>query len=405
MKSKILVVRLLGLMMIAVLTSDVEAANHVNQAARDDLGTALRHVREADIFDSSRDLDSAGSPLGRLSGALFLDDQRLLIADGMNAELHLVDLSARQAETIGRRGEGPGEFRLLTDVKRTFDGFAVLDLMSARITRFALTGDVLDTWKYNPAWFSRPNATPVAFLSDGAIIFRDGEEVANRHGPFREKIQYKKVESNGITSILANAQGSEYWGHANGFEPVIFGHLLMDAQVGDQVVILQTDLKATKLLDGFGRIVDELALGTGKKTSETQVEMIREGMRDGLRNRMERARRRGSALFFELAEARLDRVHDVPANKTAPAVDDLFVDLDGRIWLRFYVMPDDEHSHWQVWNRGEPNQSPFAVIVPRAWRLHDASGVHVLLSERDAVGRERVMVGVLAGDDQGSRGP
>ena len=105
MKSKTLVVRLLGLLTIAILASNVEATNNVgapglaaalasiplpDQAAWDDLGAELRHVREADIFDSSRDLDSVGSQLGRLSGALFLNDRRLLIADGMNAELHLV---------------------------------------------------------------------------------------------------------------------------------------------------------------------------------------------------------------------------------------------------------------------------------------------------------------------------
>ncbi len=415
MNSKILVVRLLGLLTIAILASNVEATNNVgapglaaalasiplpDQAAWDDLGTELRHVREADIFDSSRDLDSVGSQLGRLSGALFLDDRRLLIADGMNAELHLVDLPARQAVAIGRRGEGPGEFRLLTDVRRTVDGFAVWDLMSARLTRFSLTGDVLDTWSYNPAWFNRPNAAPVAFLSDGAIIFRDGEEAANRHGLFREKIQYKRVETNGITNIVANAQGSEYWGHENGFEAVVLGHRLMEAQMDDQVVILQTDLETVRMLDRFGRIIDELAMGTGKKASASQVEMLRESRRDELRNRMERDRRRGSELFAKLAEASLNRVHDVPVNKTSPAVDDLFVDLDGRIWLRFYVMPDDDHSRWQVWNRGASSQAQFVVVVPRAWRLHDASGIHVVLSERDAVGRERVMVGVVAGQDR-----
>lgn len=416
MKSKTLVVRLLGLLTIAILTSNVEAMDGISvgapglasastlmplpdQAAQDDLGTEL-HVREADIFDSSRDLDSPDSQLGRLSGALFLDDWRMLIADGMNAELHLVDLRTRQVVTIGRRGEGPGEFRLLTDVKRTIDGFAVWDLMSARITRFALTGDVLDTWSYNPAWFNRPNATPVALLSDDAIIFRDGEKPANRYGSFREKIQYKRIENNDITNIIANAQGTEYWGHENGSELVILGHRLMEAQVDDQIVILQTDLEAIRVLDGLGRVIDELTLGTGKGASASQVEMIRERRRDELRSRMERDRRRGSALFSKLAEARLDRVHDVPVNRRSPAVDDLLVDLDGRIWLRFYVMPDDDHSRWQVWNRDTSSQAQFVVVVPRAWRLHDASGVHVVLSERDAVGRERVMVGVLAGEDR-----
>jgi len=154
MTPKILIMRLLGLLLITVLVNDAEATAHsvVDEAMASMLsqglqepGPPLLHVEEADVFDSSTHPNASVSQIGGLANAFFVDDQRLVIGDRLNAELHLVDLQDGSVRSVGRRGDGPGEFRLLTDVLRTPGGFATWDVELARITMFSGAGDVIDT--------------------------------------------------------------------------------------------------------------------------------------------------------------------------------------------------------------------------------------------------------------------
>ena len=356
----------------------------------------LMHVGEADVFDSSEHPNSSVSQIGGLATAFFVDEHRLVIGDRLNAELHLVDLQDGSVRSVGRHGDGPGEFRLLTEMLRTPDGFATWDVALARITWFSGAGDVMDTWAYNRLWFKKPVATPVAMLADGLVIFRDGEEPTNRLGRYREEIRYVAVARDGIVGAIADARGPEYWMHANGFQPVMLGHILLEAQIGDQIAIAQTDLSAIKIVDGHGATNAELPMAQGRMASAKQIEMLRERARERLRRRVARP---SAGLLRESARANLENVDDVPANETTPPIDHLIVDRDGRLWLRSYAMPDDEDVRWEAWNPTDMSAPEFVVSFQSTSELLDASGAHVLLHERDSMGVDRVFVATLASED------
>lgn len=360
----------------------------------------MLHVGDNTIFDSSLDPKSPISRIGRLTTALFLDEQRLLMADGMNAELHLVDVSTGDVTTVGRRGDGPGEFRILVGVKRTGDGFAAWDVGLARITMFTKTGDVADSWSYNRMWFNNPVAEPVALLSDGVAIFRDGGEVVDRHGRFRDEMRYVEVTVDGVAGVVAEAQDGEYWsGESGSYQRVMLGHLLLDAQIGDQIAIAQTDLGAVRIVTRDGKVAGTFPVGQGRRASAEQIEAAREEARERLRRRMERNERNPSgAVFRQLAEANLANVDEIPVNEMSPPIDDLFVDLDGRLWLRFYAMPDDEDARWQVWDPSDLSEPQLVVVVQPNTEVLDASGLRVVLHEKDALGSDRVVVAALTGE-------
>ena len=402
MTPKILIIRLLGLLLIAVLVNDAEATAHsvVDEAMASMLsqglqepGPPLLHVEEADVFDSSTHPNASVSQIGGLANAFFVDDQRLVIGDRLNAELHLVDLQDGSVRSVGRRGDGPGEFRLLTDVLRTPGGFATWDVELARITMFSGAGDVIDTWAYNRMWFKNPVAEPVAMLADGIAVFRDGEEPTSQLGRYREGIRYVAVARDGIAGVIADAKGSEYWMHGNGFHSVMLGHLLLDAQIGDQIAIAQTDLGTIRIVDRYGATSAELPLARGRMASASEVEMVRERARERLRRRAERPR---GGILRESARANLEKMDDVPANKTSPPIDQLIVDHDGRLWLRSYALPGDEDVRWEVWNSTDASAPEFVASFHPTAQLLDASGMHVLLHERDSMGVDRVFVATLA---------
>lgn len=356
----------------------------------------LLHVEEADVFDSSEHPNSSVSQIGGLATAFFVDDHRLVIGDRLNAELHLVDLQDGGVRSVGRRGDGPGEFRLLTEMLRTPDGFATWDVALARITRFSGAGDVIDTWAYNRLWFKKPAAAPVAMLADGLVVFRDGEEPTSQLGRYREEIRYVAVARDSIVGEVADAKGPEYWMHVNGFHSVMLGHLLLEAQIGDQIAIAQTDLSTIRIVDRHGDANAELPLARGRVASARQIEMLRERARERLRRRVARP---SAGLLRESARANLERVDDVPANETAPPIDELIVDRDGRIWLRSYAMPDDGDVRWEAWTPTDVSAPEFVVSLRPTIQLLDASGTRVLLHERDGMGVDRVFVATLASED------
>ncbi len=370
------------------------------RTARKDVAPRSLRIGEADVFDSSLHWDTAVAELGQLAAAMFVDAQRLMMADRMNAEIHLVDLPTGDLRTIGRQGDGPGEFRLLMDAVRTSDGFATWDPQQARITMFSATGELTNSWAYSFLWFNKPIASPVAVLSDGVVIFRDGDVPGDPHGRYREKVRYLAVTKDGVAGVVAEADGPEYWGHGGGTQAVVLGHLLLEAQLGDRIAIAQTDRGKVRMVDRDGETAGELSLAQGKEASAKQVEMAREHARERLRRRM--ARRSGGPAgeaFRQSAKVKLENVANVAANRTAPAIDKLFVDFDGRLWLRAYAMPDDGDARWQVWEPDDLTEARFVVVGQSTLELLDAAGSHVLLHERDAMGVDRVFVAALAEGD------
>jgi len=109
--------------------------------------------------------------LGRVAGAARLSDGRIVVADGGSLQLRFFDGGGEFIESVGGRGEGPGEFRRL-------DRFGVL----AGDTTFAQSGPGTVTFSDPQGTFLRrvnvftPEAGPdglefiVALLGDQSIV-------------------------------------------------------------------------------------------------------------------------------------------------------------------------------------------------------------------------------------------
>ena len=84
----------------------------------------------------------------------------------------------------------------------------------------------------------------------------------------------------------------------------------------------------------------------------------------------------------------------MPANAVTPGVDKLFVDFDGRLWLRLFVMPGQDVVQWQVWDVASARME-FVVRLARTTTLLDAQGDRVLLHMMDSFGVDRVVIQTL----------
>lgn len=347
------------------------------------------HVSETAIFTSTAHPSPLVSQLGQLASALFVDRQHVVIADRTNGNLHKINVLTSDASTVGGMGEGPGEFRGLIYVSRTANGYAAWDAALARITRFGQDGSLINTWTYDFNWFDSPAASPVAMFSDGAVVFRDGDRPGIwRDGRRRGRARYVEVGDEGVKHVVGEFEGQEYLVRDGTFQKVLAGHPVYEAQLGQGIAVAQTDAGVVRLLDRNGQVSTELPLPAVRDLSPRQMESLREAERQRLRRRAESAR----GMFKERHLEKLALVSDAHVNDIAPSIDKMFVDLDGRLWVRLYSLPGDDDRRWEMWDTGDASAPKSVVIMRQSGEVLDAAGELVIVKEKDEMDVVRVVV-------------
>ena len=315
--------------------------------------------------------------LSRVVGAIQLADGRIVVANGGTNDLRIYDTEGRLAQTIGREGQGPGEFQYLRDLKRcreagfvafdldwqvsafgadgsflgrtvipTPDGFTPYTLECDRAGRFALLG-----WGRNP---SAPPQVGFHALHDRLLLVSLGE---------------------GTEADLGMWLVSERIGSPGGSRPHPAGRATVFALHEDKVYLGSGERFEVEVRDLSGRL-EQLIRGpriplvvTDSLKSLTLEIMLRDA--DPARH---------PALRAAVAE------WDWP--ERMPAYTALEVDPEGVVWTRGYSADPLEGETWSLFDpergylgdiRLEPGQS-----------LLEAGPDYVLVLSRDELGVERV---------------
>ncbi len=164
---------------------------------------------------------------------------------------------------------------------------------------------------------------------------------------------------------------------------LIFGHLLLQAQVGQHLAVAQTDLGAVRLFDHSGNVTSEIPLPPGMAVSRERIEAERSrrlAANEAVATRMTEGST-GSFDFGNLWQNRADHIRTVPANSVAPPIDRMMGDLDGRLWMRIF-RPGNTSECWQVWEVSDPALM-FTLTLAEGERLLDAAGNRVLIRSKD----------------------
>ena len=353
------------------------------------------------IYDSGDSAGGAQLEIGALSGGVILPDGRLVIGD--RTELYWVDHEAGQVRVLGGAGRGPGEFGHVGELLRTPDGVAAWDLGARRLTSYSQSGELLWSRSYDPTAFRHWMAPPVAVFRDGAVLFRDGVDSFETTGILWDSARYVVVRD-GDHEPFATASGNEMYAHRFGAADVattefaLFGDRTYEAATANGMVVVETARSAVTVFDETGAATEKLGLPSKVAVSREEIEVAREEMASRSRRRYELAGRvmapRGIAGpgARDVAEALME----VPANPHAPAVDQVLVDADGRLWLRLHRRRlEAEVVRWQV-RDVERDRTLFVVEQRDGARVWDARGDLVLTSVEDDLGVPRVRLRRLA---------
>ena len=344
------------------------------------------------VFDSAVHGNVAISSLAKLSNAMFLPGERLLIQDGV--WFHFVDLQTGSVVTAGGRGGGPGEFETPFQTIRSANGVTVWDVVAGRLTNLSVAGEYINSRRFDVGELRSPMAPLVAAFQDSSVVFRDDSTAAMGgvwpNGLHREPARYVRFTQEG-RGLVHIGSGAEVVYREPMSAPVLFGHHILESSLGDSLVIAQTDLPTIRVYDGSGNLASQIRMPGPIDVSTSQVERARKTAIEEEQNRISRLSRR---LGYHLRDDLLS--YDLPANDPAPPIDGMFADLDRRIWLREYRLPGYSAIRWQAWKVDQPDVEAELWIRPGEGTLLDASGEKVLLHVRDAFDVDRILVRRIA---------
>ncbi len=95
--------------------------------------------------------DRAGEPylLSRVAGAARLSDGRIVIGDGASLQIRFYDAKGTFIKAVGRKGEGPGEYRELRTL-RVLSGDTIIVESAQSKTTSAFSGTGAFLWQWSP---------------------------------------------------------------------------------------------------------------------------------------------------------------------------------------------------------------------------------------------------------------
>lgn len=287
--------------------------------------------------------------LGGVVGAVRLTDGRIVIANFNTFNLRYYDSLRRHVRSVGRKGDGPGEFRLIRGIGRTGDTILVWDPFANRVSRFDGTGTFATSVNLNRRDMRVPALT--GFMEDGSMLLRVRSNTSDKQpeGEYIDSVTFLRFSSTTGNPIntLGPHFGAEAFiaevGHNRMGEFVIFGRrsFVAGARAGFHMAISDR-FEATFFA----------ADGTPLRTVRRPHTPARASTADlaAARKVLEREDEEILRMDPDLGAVQRRLLDNLPHRSTLPAISQLRVDREDNLWIRAYVPPDAEMAEWSIFD-------------------------------------------------------
>jgi hypothetical protein len=337
-------------------------------------------------------------PFTLISGAAFLSDSVIAVADGGTGEIHIFRPPASSSgaaellHSFGGRGDGPGEFRGIDAIGLTAAGLSVVDYAARRITHLEWPSTHISTVRIEEIGrVSRgPGRPPVGrgLSPDGGTIV----EIQERGllGPVDEgkviidTIAYVRVTADGaLADVLAR----------------IPHFALFAVPDGSRYYYGEAPFSVRPSFSAGGSVA---AMGAGTEPSVWVVDL-----QSGHLTRIEWAETKAPVSTADVERMRSfgipggralsDRfLRDAPFPEEFPSYMRVLVDQDERVWVMEYQRPwerADLGSRWRIFDVAQDTW--FSVDLPRGFSPLAAGGEMVIGRATGALGEHSLAALVL----------
>ena len=347
------------------------------------------------------------SALFRTEAAVQLPDGRIAIANAGSGEIKVFGETGEHVWSVGRLGDGPGDFRRLTALGVHDDRILAYDSEPSRITAVGFGGQIVETTQVEFAsrqyertggrvgGLAMARGMPaVGWLGRGVLILQETERSRGR------PVMGESVELQESTADLA------FVGLDGGLVARIEG------LPGDESVIRRNNTSSsqgmtfvsTRMTTPYSKTF-QAAVGQGRVVAgHTATDEVRFFDADGrlvrILRRLNRPRRVGDgakdtwireqAERFDPSQRRRFRqqLSAVEFPEYMPAFESLALDARDRLWVQEFVGPDAVGSRWTVYDAGG---APVGVVaMPPRFRPASFGLDHVLGVWEDDLGVEYV---------------
>jgi len=287
-----------------------------------------------------------------VTGAHALSDGRVAILNAGSREIRIYDEAAALMRTIGRGGEGPGEFRYMSlGGVLPGDTMVVLDPALRRMSLVHPEAGVVRSARLDPE--VSDNATAWGVFDNRTVLFGRGGTSADREGVYRGVETYRVSDLEGrLAGELGQKPGSEanhipMTSYSTG-EPVIITRVLYFARQGlpvasgDRFYFGSQDRFEIEAMDSQGTLLRLI------RVMEDPVPLTRELWDTYVENRI-RTVARDADHERRMRRSMEENSQHLPPS--FPAHGALKVDALGYLWVEEYRVPGEETHVWSVFDR------------------------------------------------------
>jgi len=307
--------------------------------------------------------------LSRVQSAVRLSDGRIVIANGGTQNLRFFDATGAHVRSVGREGEGPGEFRQLGPVTvLPGDSLAAYDWNLRRVSYFGPDGAFVRSVNLE---FPTGFPTPVGRFSDGAWLCvrgftfspgGDGSQIV------RDTVPLLVFEPTGaLRDSIVRMPAPEFFVRTSGrsafARSLPFGRTTEAAISGDRFFAGHSERYEIARYSAAGR--PDLILRLDRPPTPIAPAELQRYKAEELED--------ADATFRHEAARNLE---EMPYPATYPAFADVLVDRAGQLWVLDYPRPGNDERRWVVYT--PDGHALGTVTTPPAVRVLEVGGDYLL---------------------------
>ena len=340
--------------------------------------------------------DAPDSEFSAVVGVVYGPDGRIAVADRTLAAITVFAADGTVMTTMGREGDGPGEFRGLTGLAVDGEGrLLAFDNDLQRMSEWTLDGLLVEDTRLSRVGADRPIGD-VGRFADGAWYARERDRMVatDPGGVGRDTVGFHRLRDDGmVDEALARVPGSLSSQFVvegmPGLRGALFSPRALGAARGNCLLLAAGDEPVVQIFDKTGTARGELHF-------DVPVERVTEEHRERWVAASVAAAERvmGGEIVPEAVRMIEVMGEAVGMAERVPFANDLIVDDLGYIWIQSWQLPDGPGSpEWRVFS--ESGQATEVVTMPEGFRILAITADEITGVRTDELGRQFVQVHAL----------